>query len=193
MRLVLAKFDPRGLQAGGVQEFEGRGGCFGNVRQVARSMTSQHLETLGQALNCRLSRGLGKVRFFYHAMAAKSQLCDKSLWVRDCYNYYLRLSSASFKAFDRLALLGDWQAFHEPPSASLSTTGGGEGRGGEGRGGEGELNLLPVQFSLAFLGFLWAFMGFHGFSWVSMGFHGLSWVFMGFLPLLWAFIGFHGL
>ena len=65
--------------------------------------------------------------FFYHAMAAKSQLRDKSLWVRACYNYYLRLSSASFKAFDRLALLGDWQAFHQPPWASLSTTGGGEG------------------------------------------------------------------
>ena len=87
-------------------------------------MTSQPWGTLGQALNCRLARGVGKVRIFYHAMAAKSQLCDKSLWVRAYYNYYLRLSSASFKAFDRLALLGDWQAFHQPPWASLSATGG---------------------------------------------------------------------
>ena len=90
-------------------------------------MTSQPLGTLGQALNCRLARGVEKVRFFYHAMAAKSQLCDKSLWVSAYYNYYFRLSSASFKAFDRLALLGDLQAFHQTPWASLSATG---GRGG---------------------------------------------------------------
>ena len=117
-----------------------RGGdCFGNLCQVARSMTSQSLGTLGQALNCRLARGVGKVRFFYHAMAAKSQLCDKSLWVRAYYNYYLRLSSASFKAFDRLALLGDWQAFHQPPWASLSATGG--------RGGGAELIAVIFQSS----------------------------------------------
>ena len=102
-------------------------------------MTSQPLGTLGQALNCRLARGVGKVRFFYHAMAAKSQLCDKSLWVRAYYNYYLRLSSASFTAFDRLALLGDWQAFHQPPWASLSATGG--------RGGGAELIAVIFQSS----------------------------------------------
>ena len=65
----------------------GGGDCFGNLRQVARSMNSQPFGTLGQALNCRLARGVGKVIFFYHAMAAKSQLCDKSLWVRACYNF----------------------------------------------------------------------------------------------------------
>ena len=117
-------------------KFEG-GDCFGNLRQVARSMTSQPLGTLGQALNCRLARGVGKVRFIYHAMAAKSQLCDKSLWVRAYYNYYLRLSSASCKAFDRLALLGHWQAFHKPPWASLSATGG--------RGGGAELIAVIFQ------------------------------------------------
>ena len=72
-------------------------------------------------------------------MAAKNQLCDKSLWVRACYNYYLRLSSASFKTFDRLALLGDWQAFQQPPWASLSTTGG--------RGGGAELIAVIFQSS----------------------------------------------
>ena len=45
--------------------------------------------------------------------------------------------SASFKAFDRLALLGDWQAFHQPPWASLSTTGG--------RGGGSELIAVIFQ------------------------------------------------
>ena len=60
-------------------------------------------------------------------MAAKGQLCDKSLWVRACYNYYLRLSSASFKVFDRLALLGDWQAFHQPHGLASVPQGGGEG------------------------------------------------------------------
>ena len=127
IRLVLANFDPRSpcLKA--------------DLRQVARSMTSQPLGTLGQALNCRLARGVGKVRIFYHAMAAKSQLCDKSLWVRACYNYYLRLSSASFKAFDTLALLGDWQAFHQPKGASLSTIGG--------RGGGAELIAVIFQSS----------------------------------------------
>ena len=41
-------------------KFEG-GDCFGNLRQVARSMTSQPLGTLGQALNCRLARGVGQL------------------------------------------------------------------------------------------------------------------------------------
>ena len=120
------------------RKFEG-GHCFGNVRQVAPSMTSQPLGTLGQALNCRLARGVGEVRFFYHALAAQSQVCEKSLWVRACYNYYLRLSSATVEAFDRLALLGDWQAFHQPPWASLSATGG--------RGGGVELIAVICQSS----------------------------------------------
>ena len=42
-------------------------------------------------------------------------------------------------AFDRLALLADWQAFHQPPWASLSTTGG--------RGGGAELIAVIFQSS----------------------------------------------